>query len=86
MFDVFLHDFYLKVLSRLAVSTKKSLRVGEVATPDQVKQLIYNVTHSKFNNRNQSWGGVWGKHAIFCMFEDLVEGSENVHTFSHTFG
>lgn len=72
--------YVIQVLSRLANSVKPTIKLSELATQEQLHKLLYNATHSKFNNVMGSWGGQWVRHAVLCMLEDIVEGELNIHS------
>ncbi|XP_038074812.1 baculoviral IAP repeat-containing protein 6-like [Patiria miniata] len=77
--DLFL--FACKVLARVSNSTRPAISLSEIATNEQLIQLMMLCVGTDYNRGNSSWGGPWATTAITYLLQDTLEG-EKLYPFS----
>jgi baculoviral IAP repeat-containing protein 6 len=70
--DLFL--FACKVLARVANSTRPAISLSEIATGEQLIQLLMLCVGAEYNRGMSSWGGPWSTMAITYLLQDTLEG------------
>ncbi|XP_033629629.1 baculoviral IAP repeat-containing protein 6-like isoform X3 [Asterias rubens] len=72
--DLFL--FACKVLARVANSTRPAISLSEIATSEQLIQLLTPCVGTEYNRGTSSWGGPWAIMVITYFLQDTLEGEK----------
>ena len=59
------------MVARLSGLSQPSVQLCEIATCEQLEQLIMKVCRS---DSAVAWGGPWAAHAIRCLLLDIIDG------------